>query len=225
MFIGHWAPALVAAAHPKAPSLGTLFLAGQLVDWAFFAFVLTDIEHLRLSPGISVMNPMDLYHMPYTHSLAGTGVFAAGFAALIWLITRNRAGALIGGAVVLSHWFADLIVHVPDLTLWGTPPKLGLGLWNYPAIAMPLELALTAAAFWWLIRARRPASLLPLGVLAAVMLAVQLANWFGPTPTEPNLAAAMLVFGTYGVISLIAEWAGRRLPTTPQPATDTPSSP
>jgi hypothetical protein len=214
MFIGHWAPALVAAAHPKAPSLGTLFLGGQLVDWAFFAFVLADIEHLRLSPGISVMNPMDLYHMPYTHSLAGTLAFGAGFAALIWLLTRNRVGALIGGAVVVSHWFVDFLVHIPDLTLWGSAPKLGLGLWNYPALAMPLELGLTALAFAALIRARRPTrrGIAPLAILAAVMLLVQAANWFGPQPTEPDFAAAMLVFGTYGVITLIAEWAGRRLP-------------
>lgn len=214
MFIGHWAPALAAAAHPKAPSLGTLFLAGQLVDWAFFAFVLADIEHLRLSPGISVMNPMDLYHMPYTHSLAGTLVFAAGFAALIWLATRSRVGAIIGGAVVVSHWFVDLLVHVPDLTLWGDPPKFGLGLWNHPALAMPLELGLVALAFAVLIRARRHTrrGLIALAVLAAVMLTVQAINWFGPPPTEPDLAAAIAVFTTYGVITLIAAWAGRRLP-------------
>jgi membrane-bound metal-dependent hydrolase YbcI (DUF457 family) len=214
MFIGHWAPALAAAAHPKAPSLGTLFLAGQLVDWTFFAFVLADIEHLRLSPGISVMNPMDLYHMPYTHSLAGTLVFAAGFAALIWLATRSRVGAIIGGAVVVSHWFVDLLVHVPDLTLWGDPPKFGLGLWNHPALAMPLELGLVALAFAVLIRARRHTrrGLIALAVLAAVMLTVQAINWFGPPPTEPDLAAAIAVFTTYGVITLIAAWAGRRLP-------------
>lgn len=214
MFIGHWAPALVAAAHPKAPGLGTLFLAGQLVDWAFFAFVLVDIEHLRLSPGISAMNPMDLYHMPYTHSLLGTVAFGAGFAALIWLATRNRIGALIGAAVVVSHWFTDLLVHVPDLTLWGSPPKLGLGLWNYPAIAMPLEIGLTAFAFALLIRARRPArrGWMALALLAAVMLLVQAVNWFGPTPTEPNLAAATIVFATYGIITLIALWTDRRLP-------------
>ena len=214
MFIGHWAPALVAAAHPKASGLGTLFIAGQLVDWAFFALVLTDIEHLRLSPGISVMNPMDLYHMPYTHSLLGTLLFGVGFAALIWLITRNRTGALIGGAVVVSHWFTDWLVHVPDLTLWGSPPKLGLGLWNHPAIAMPLELGLTALAFTILIRARRPsrAGYAALTVLAALMLLVQAVNWFGPQPTEPGVAEAVTVFAIYGIISAIAAWADRRLP-------------
>lgn len=214
MFIGHWAPALAAAAHPKAPGLGTLFIAGQLVDWAFFAFVLADIEHLRLAPGISVMNPMDLYHMPYTHSLLGTLGFAAVFAALIWRTTKSRTGALIGGAVVVSHWFTDWLVHVPDLTLWGSPPKLGLGLWDYPAIAMPLELGLTVLAFAILIRARRPsrAGYAALAVLASVMLLVQAVNWFGPQPTEPGVAEAITVFAIYGTITAIAAWADRRLP-------------
>ena len=43
MFIGHYAPALVAATMPKAPRLGTLFIAAQLVDLAFFLFVLGGI--------------------------------------------------------------------------------------------------------------------------------------------------------------------------------------
>ena len=38
MFIGHWAPALAAAAvSRKSPGLGTLFVAAKLVDWGFFA--------------------------------------------------------------------------------------------------------------------------------------------------------------------------------------------
>jgi hypothetical protein len=48
-----------------------VFIGAQLVDWAFFALLLTGVEKMRVTPGISVMNPMDLYHMPYTHSLLG----------------------------------------------------------------------------------------------------------------------------------------------------------
>lgn len=209
MFIGHWAPALAAAAvSKKSPGLGTLFLAGQLVDWAFFAFVLADIEHLRLVPGTSVMNPMDLYHMPYTHSLLGSAVWAAGFALALWLWQKDRAAALIGGAVALSHWFVDLLVHVPDLTLWGSEPKLGLGLWDHPMVAMPLELILTFGALIWFARAR-PGPLLPVLTLGGAMLLVQAINWFGPEPTEPNAAAAAVVFGTYGALTAIAWWMGR----------------
>jgi hypothetical protein len=209
MFIGHWAPALIAAAHPKAPKLGTLFVAGQLVDFGFFGLMLLGVEKMRLSPGISVMNPMDLYHMPYTHSLAGSGLWAAGFGMLVWLLTRNRAGALIAAGVVLSHWFLDLLVHVPDLTLWGGPPRLGLGLWNHPAIAMPLELGLTfGALIFYMLRTRAIASTarLAIGLLALLLLTVQMINWFGRPPGAVGAAIAWTALGTFTVMSLLAMW-------------------
>ena len=49
MFIGHWAPALAVAARRKRPGLGALFIAAQLVDWAFFLFVLLGVEHMRMT--------------------------------------------------------------------------------------------------------------------------------------------------------------------------------
>jgi hypothetical protein len=208
MFIGHWAPALVAAAYPKAPRIGTLFVAAQLVDWAFFALLLMGVERMRMVPGISAMNPMDLYHMPYTHSLVGAVAFAVGFGALLRVVTGNRTGALIGGAVVLSHWFLDLLVHVPDLTLAGGLPKLGLGLWNHPWLEIPLELALTLGAMWLYARARRPAAL-RLGVLAALLLALQMFSWFGPVAAKVTPGTSLLALTAYGIATLAAWWVGK----------------
>lgn len=208
MFIGHWAPALALAARPKAPGLGTLFVAGQLVDWAFFGLLLTGTEAMRFRPGVSVMNPMDLYHMPYTHSLLGSAVFAAAFGALVLGLTKSRAAAGIAALVVLSHWFLDLLVHVPDLTLAGSPPKLGLALWNHPAIEMPLELGLTFGALWLYVRRNRPAPL-RVGVLAAVLLALQAVNWFGPVEPEVTTGTSLLAFFAYGAATLAAWWMGK----------------
>ena len=96
MFIGHFAPALLAAAvTPQRPRLGMYFIAAQLVDWAFFALLLLGVENMRVVPGITAMNPMDLYHMPYTHSLVGSACFAIGFAAIVWLATRERRVSLL----------------------------------------------------------------------------------------------------------------------------------
>jgi hypothetical protein len=209
MFIGHWAPALAAAAASRrAPKLGLLFVAAQLVDWAFFVLVLTGTERMRITPGISVMNPLDLYHMPYTHSLLGSAGFAAGFAGLVWVLTRHRTAALIAGAVVLSHWLLDLLVHVPDLTLAGSPPKLGLGLWNYPLVEMPLELGITFAALWWYNRKRRPAPGRVL-VLGAVMLLLQAVNWFGPVESEVTAGTSLLALFAFGLTTAIAVWVGK----------------
>jgi len=211
MFIGHYAPALVAAAHPRAPGLGTLFVAGQLIDFGFFAFTLAGIEHMRITPGITEMNAMDLYDMPYTHSLLGSAVWAAGFAALVYALTRNRMGALLAAAVVVSHWALDFLVHRPDLTLAGTPPKLGLGLWNYPFLEMPLEIGLVAGGMaYYLVRTRRKegkgnATLWALVTLFAVL---QGYNWFSPPPAQfgPDLPILGLV--AYTLFALVAMWFG-----------------
>lgn len=209
MFVGHWAPALAAAAASnRAPKIGMLFIAAQLVDWAFFDLLLAGVEHMRFSPGISAMNPMDLYHMPFTHSLLGATGFAVMFAALVWLVSKDRVAALIAGAVVLSHWLLDLLVHVPDLTLAGSPPKLGFGLWNHPAIEMPLEVGITLGALWWYAKARQPARL-PVLTLVAVLLGLQAVNWFGPVEPEVTAGTSLLAFFAFGLATVLAWWMGK----------------
>lgn len=208
MFIGHWAPALAVAARRDRPGLGTLFVAAQLVDWAFFLFVLLGVEHMRMTPGISAVSPLDLYHMPYTHSLVGALAWSAGFAALVWALLRDRAAALVAAAVVFSHWLLDLLVHVPDLTIAGSPPKLGLALWDHPMIEMPLELGLTFGALWLYVRARRPQTGRVL-VLSALLLGLQLFNWFGPAAPEVTSGTSYLAFVAYGLVTLAGWWMGK----------------
>ena len=208
MFIGHFAPAMIAARHKDAPSLPVLFIGAQLVDWAFFGLLLTGIEKMRVTPGISVMNPMDLYHMPYTHSLLGSAVFAMLFGGIISLISKSRTAGILSALVVLSHWFLDLLVHVPDLTLAGSPPKLGLGLWNHPLVEMPLELILTIGSLWLSAKVAKPKTL-PLAVLAGVMLLFQAVNWFGPVEPEVTTGTSLLAFVAFGLITLAAWWVYR----------------
>lgn len=212
MFIGHFAPAIVAATHPKATGLGSLFVAAQLVDFGFFGLALAGIENFRITPGMTTMNPLDLYDMPFTHSLIGSAVWAIGFGLLIWLFTKNRTGAMIGAAVVLSHWFLDLLVHAPDLTLAGSPPMLGFGLWNYPAIAMPLEIAITFGALWYFAiksKATSPRAGLALGLLVLLLAALQAFNWFAPEPeaATPDMMISALI--AFALAALVAAFVGR----------------
>lgn len=210
MFIGHWAAAFAAAAaSDRAPRLGTLFIAAQLVDWAFFALVLVGVEKMRIVPGITALSPFDLYHMPITHSLLGTAAFAAVYGAVVWLGMRDKAASLITAAVVLSHWLLDLLVHRPDLTLDGNPPFLGLGLWNYPWIEIPLELALTFGAFLWYVRRTSGPAAGPT-VLALLLLAMQLFHWFGPPPQVGAPAGPMALLGlaAFALATLAAWWVG-----------------
>ena len=183
--------------------------AAQLVDLAFFLFVLLGVENMRITPGITAMNAMDLYSMPYTHSLLGSFAFGGIMTLVVWFASKRCSSAetpatskdgggvvivvwpkalvagLIAGAVVLSHWFLDLLVHTSDLTWAGSPPKLGLGLWNYPLIEMPLELGITGAALgFYLSRTKviTGANMNPVFWLSGVMLLLQMYSWLAPEP-------------------------------------------
>ena len=216
MFIGHYGPAFIAATSRRAPKLGTLFIAAQLVDLAFFSFLLIGVEHMRLVPGITAMNPMDLYDMPWTHSLVGALAWSAGFALLIWRWRRSVVAAAIVGAVVVSHWLIDLLVHRPDLTIAGNPPPLGLGLWDHPAIEIPLELLFAFGGLAFFIsrtRATRPRAWLPITLLAGTMAVAQAVNWLTAQPDSvidpPPPSLAIMGLAAYGVLAALAWWVSR----------------
>lgn len=208
MFIGHFAPAFVAAAlGPRAPKLGTAFVAAQLVDWAFFGLAIVGVEKMRIDPDATAMVPFDLYHMPYTHSLLGTSAWALGFAVLVAMWQRNALAGLLSGLVVLSHWVLDWLTHRPDLSLAGGEARYGLGLWNYPAIAMPLEIGITLAAFFFYTsRTRGPVG--PPLVLILVLLVVQAINWFAPHPESAGLFIYIQALIAFGILTIIAAWVG-----------------
>ena len=161
MFVGHYSTAFLAKrVEPRVP-LRLLFVAAQLVDVFWDVFVLLGIEKLRLVPGITAANPLDLYYMPYTHSLV---------AALLWSIVAYVAcrkiglgitptGAALVALVVGSHWLLDLLVHRPDLPLYGDAMKVGLGLWNAPLVEFALEIVLLFGSITLYVRAHhlRPA--------------------------------------------------------------------
>jgi hypothetical protein len=116
MFVGHYAGAFVASGLDKRLSLGAAFVCAQLVDYGWDAFVLTGIEHARIVPGLP-SNPLDLYHMPYSHSLVATIVWSAAAAVIAFVWRRSAKVAALVAFAVASHWFLDLIVHRQDLPL------------------------------------------------------------------------------------------------------------
>ena len=216
MFIGHYAPALVAASFPRAPRLGALFVAAQLVDLAFFTFALLGVEHFRLTPEATVTNALDLYDLPYTHSLLGTLGFAAAWALGTRLLGGGHRAAWLGAAVVASHWPLDWLVHAPDLTLLGAGPRHGLALWNWPLIEMPLELGLVALALVFYAsrtRARDWSGHTALLTLSLALLVAQLVAWLEPQPTvtiDPAPASAsLLALVAFTVLAALAAWCAR----------------
>ncbi len=192
MLVGHYSAAFLAkAAEPRLP-LWVLAIAVQFVDVLWAVFVLLGLEHLRVDPSLA-SNPLDLYDMPYTHSLVGAlgwGALAAG-AAFAW--RRQRRAALVVGVAVASHWLLDWVVHRPDLLLWSGSAKQGLALWNLPVVAVGLELLLLIASAGVWLRTRR----VPRGerrravVFVSALVATQIVLSVGTPPVGPIAVVAL----------------------------------
>jgi hypothetical protein len=211
MFVGHYAPVFALAAARRSPGLGAGFVAVQLVDIGFFSLSYFGIEKWALNPALQGFMPVDLYYMPYTHSLIGSAAWAVGagiVTALVRPAGRRFVDAAIIAALVLSHWLLDLIVHRADLPLvHDAGEKLGFALWNHPAAVVPLELGMLLAGFALFMTATTPrggARSAPWVVLA-VLLAVQAINWFTP-PTADQTAFTTLGLGAYVGLAALARW-------------------
>jgi hypothetical protein len=169
---------------------------------------------VRIVPGITASNPLDLYYMPYTHSLIAAVLWSVGAFALYRLAVRgagNRSAAIVAAAV-FSHWVLDLLVHRPDLPIYDDTAKVGLGLWNFPALALALEAALLFGGMWLVFRdglTRRKQAV----VFGLIMLAIQMMVFFGPPPPTDK-AAAVTALSAYVVFAWIIarlERGGRKL--------------
>lgn len=200
MFIGHYAPAFVIKSVEKTIPLWLLFLAVQLVDIAWAVFVLLGIEKVRIVPGITASNPLDLYYFPFTHSLLAALVWSVIAFALFKSIPKFRGirgAALLVGVGVFAHWVLDLFVHTRDLPLYGDVFKVGLGLWNYPIMAMMLEGGLLAGGILLYLGSTTAKSRFGrygVVVFGLIMLVIHLSSLFGPPPPSPRaLALVMLV--------------------------------
>jgi len=148
MFIGHFGVGLAAKSAAKQASLGTLFLASQFIDLLWPTFLLLGVESVKIVPGATKLIPLEFVHYPFSHSLLAVAAWSVLFGAIYFAVRRAVLPAVICGGLVASHWVLDALTHQPDLPLTlGGSSRIGLGLWNYPALAIGLELSLPAACF------------------------------------------------------------------------------
>lgn len=215
MFIGHYGVSFGGSAADRSIRLWVLFVAVQLLDIVWGVLVLLGVEDVRIVPGITATNPLDLYYMPYSHSLAAAILWsvAAGIAYHLWRGrgTGLRSGAIVGAAV-LSHWLLDLVVHRPDLPLVGDRHKVGLALWDLPAVAFLLEIALLFGGLWLYLRATRSevrGGATGFVVFGAAMVAIQAIVFFGAPPPSAEAAAGTALAG-YVLLAVAAWWLERR---------------
>lgn len=147
MFVGHFAVAFAGKRVAPKMSLGTLLFGAQFLDLIWPALVLLGVERFHIEPGATKLNSMAFDSYPISHSLLMAVVWSVLLATFYLFAKRYRVGALLLGAAVFSHWLLDWITHRPDLQLApGSAARLGLGLWNHPALEVTIETGMFAAA-------------------------------------------------------------------------------
>jgi hypothetical protein len=225
MFVGHYGVSFAAKRLDPSIPLWVLFVAAQLLDVIWGPLVMLGIEKVRIIPGFTASNPLDLYYMPYTHSLLAALLWSLGAWALYrWLGKPSGGGAggagraaLIVGLAVLSHWVLDVVVHTRDLALYDDTAKVGLGLWNVRSAALALELA-TLAGGLWMYLGSAPVRRAPMLVFGAVLVAIQLAAVFGPPPATPRAVGGAALAGYVVLTAAVALLERARRPAAPGPA-------
>ena len=203
MFVGHYGVAFAVRSERNQIPLWVLFVAVQLLDFLWAPFVLLGIEKVRMVPGITATNSLDLYYMPYTHSLVGALIWS-GTAFFIYKLVRgaktSNTAALIVAFAVFSHWVLDLIVHRPDLAIYDDVLKIGFGLWNHRGLEFGFEIAILVAGI--LIYLKRNGSVArKAGIVAfsVVLILIQVWNTFaGRRPaSDRTFAITALIFYTF----------------------------
>lgn len=203
MFLGHYGLALALKRKEPKVSLGTLFVAAQLVDVLWGAFLLLGWEHVRILPDDNPLLVLQFYDYPISHSLLGAVAWGAVAAALYYSwptrdTTRHWQAAALVGAAVASHWLLDLIVHLPDLPLADNDsPKFGFGLWRHVGATVALELLLLTLGLVLYARGRsrrHPLRPIRLALVLVPLVGVYLASFWGPPPPSiPAIGVSVVI--------------------------------
>lgn len=192
MFLGHYGMALAAKRAAPETSLGSSVVAAQWLDLLWPILLLTGLERARIAPGFMEASSVEFVHYPITHSLLLVLAWAVLVSGVYWLLTRRRVGAALLGALVLSHWILDVVVHQPDLPLWpGSEVRVGGGLWGSLAATLVLEVGLLTVGLVLYTRATRAkdaAGRWGLRLMIFVLVAFYLSGFFAPPPSVDALA-------------------------------------
>lgn len=191
MFLGHFGAGMAAKNFNNKPSLGTLFLASQFIDLLWPVLLITGVEKVVLNPESTKVTHIDFIYYPFSHSLMGVLFWAVLFGLVYFLLKKNIRSSVFLGALVLSHWILDVIVHKPDLPLTtGNNYLIGLGAWNSYIVTLIIEFSIfiTGAYFYLSVtEARNKKGTYLIWSLLVFLSIIYLSNIFGPPPPDPKM--------------------------------------
>jgi hypothetical protein len=216
MLVGHYSASFAIKSMTGDVRLWVLFVAVQLMDVFWTSLLLLGVEKARVDPTLLSV-PLDLYYMPYSHSLVAVLVVCV----VVFILYRRMVPprelfkpALFVALAVLSHWLLDIPVHRPDLPLYDDADKIGLGLWNYPFWALLLEIGLLVICMRMYLRSTRATSKsgkYAMVIFGLVLVIIQAGIVYGPVPawlTIEVTAVSLLVY--YFTTAAIVAWLEKK---------------
>jgi len=151
LIAGHFGFAAIAKGREPAAPLWMLMLATVWLDIVFVPLYLARIETIHPAAGPHIGYGQGIIYADYTHSLVGALILSALLGAIAGIFWGERT-AIVIGLVSFSHWILDLLVHRADMPIlpgnFGNLPRLGFGLWRFPAVSASIELVLVLAGAW-----------------------------------------------------------------------------
>ncbi|MBT8468433.1 MAG: hypothetical protein KJN97_06760 [Deltaproteobacteria bacterium] len=148
--INHAAAALVIKRRFPTVRMAFILFSVQAVELLWVALNLVGVEATTTDAAVRSVQNIHLVHMPWSHSIATTLVFAL----VAWTLIRFGLGkpktAIAVALGIASHLLLDLATHSPDIAIapGSTMSKLGAGFYaSAPFVAFLLELAFGIACW------------------------------------------------------------------------------
>jgi hypothetical protein len=190
MGVGHAAVALGAARAAPRVNVGWLIFAALLADFLLGIFALLGLEQAHVPADYASRHYLT-FTFPYSHGLVPLLLWGtlAGFIISRFQAEDRTRVFLVIGALVLSHFLLDGLVHVAGLPLAGeNSPRLGLGLWRHMPLELTLETLMAAAGvvIYWKLAAASPVSRWGVMVFMALLTALTWTQLFATTPPTPG---------------------------------------
>jgi len=211
MFLGHYAVAFAAKRAAPGVSLGTFAFAVQFLDELWPILLLAGVEHVRVVPRRMPASHVEFVSYPISHSLLTAAAWGLAVGALYFAFRRERRAAIVLGLCVLSHWFLDVPMHVPDLPLWpGSSTLVGAGFWRSVPLTFATDVGLLVVGLTIYMRSTRALDRFGrwgLWSVVALLLLVFFASVFLVPPPPPR-ALAITVLGLWVFVPLMA-WVDR----------------
>jgi hypothetical protein len=212
MLLGHYAAGLAAKKYAPKTNLALLIAGGAFLDLIWPLLLSLRIERVAIAEGATAVTPLFFYDYPWSHSLLMAAVWGALLGGLYFALTRYRPGAIALALLVVSHWFLDLPMHLPDLPLtpWGET-RVGFSLWNSVPASILIEFGLFAAGLYIYARSTRARTAIGYwGLVGFAVLGVFLYVVNISAPPPPGIGAIIIGgAAVQGAFILLALWTDR----------------